>query len=269
MNSDFFANLAAHYEWQLSLLTLAGIIAVMAAGRLVTLAVPTLRAAHRLNSDTLARKMEKPAYAANQKWNRKWGGFFMLLIFALIMPFCLTLAPQPWWSVLLDMVVILFVYDFVYYLSHRFLFHDSAFFGGPLKWMHAIHHRQHNPCRQDSSYIHPLEVAIGLGLYVGTIFALSRVMGEFHVLTIVITWTAFSQINLHNHTLWESDRFPFRYMKYASQMHHNHHAKFTGGNYATITLLYDWMFGTLDHGDGYKRGSGPVRGGGASVPAQS
>ena len=33
-------------------------------------------------------------------------------------------------------------------------------------------------------------------------------------------------------------------------MHHNHHARFTGGNFATITLLYDWMFGTLDHGDG-------------------
>lgn len=35
-------------------------------------------------------------------------------------------------------------------------------------------------------------------------------------------------------------------------MHHNHHARFTGGNYATISLLYDWMFGTLDHGQGWK-----------------
>jgi sterol desaturase/sphingolipid hydroxylase (fatty acid hydroxylase superfamily) len=266
MNSAFFANLAAHYEWKLSLLTLGGIFAVMGLGRLLTLAVPTLRAAHKFNSDTLARKMEKPNYAANQQWNRKWGVAFMALIFALIMPFCLTLAPQPWWSVLLDMVVILFVYDFVYYLSHRFLFHDSAFLGGPLKWMHAVHHRQHNPCRWDSSYIHPLEVAIGLGLYVGTIFVLSRLMGPFHVATIVITWTAFSQINLHNHTLWEADRFPFRYMSYLSKMHHNHHAKFTGGNFATITLLYDWMFGTLDDGDGYGRHR--VRKGTASATAR-
>jgi len=35
-------------------------------------------------------------------------------------------------------------------------------------------------------------------------------------------------------------------------MHHYHHAKFTGGNFATITLLYDWMFGTLDHGEAGK-----------------
>ena len=35
-------------------------------------------------------------------------------------------------------------------------------------------------------------------------------------------------------------------------MHHNHHARFTGGYFATISLLYDWMFGTLDNGDGYR-----------------
>jgi sterol desaturase/sphingolipid hydroxylase (fatty acid hydroxylase superfamily) len=40
-------------------------------------------------------------------------------------------------------------------------------------------------------------------------------------------------------------------------MHHNHHARFTGGNYATITLLYDWMFGTLDHGDKPRKASRP------------
>jgi sterol desaturase/sphingolipid hydroxylase (fatty acid hydroxylase superfamily) len=34
-------------------------------------------------------------------------------------------------------------------------------------------------------------------------------------------------------------------------LHHNHHARFTGGNFATISPLYDWMFGTLDHGNGY------------------
>jgi sterol desaturase/sphingolipid hydroxylase (fatty acid hydroxylase superfamily) len=73
-------------------------------------------------------------------------------------------------------------------------------------------------------------------------------MGNFHVATVVITWIAFSQINLHNHDLWEADRFPFRYLKTMSVMHHNHHASFTGGNFATISLLYDWLFGTLDFG---------------------
>lgn len=93
---------------------------------------------------------------------------------------------------------------------------------------------------------------MGLGLYTACIFGLSLLMGGFQVVTIIVTWVAFSQINLHNHDLWEADHFPFRYLNTMSVMHHNHHARFTGGNFATITLLYDWMFGTLDRGQGYK-----------------
>lgn len=248
MDFRFLTSIMEHYHWQLSLLTALGIAVVTMAGKQLLMLVPEFRAAGRLNDAAYKQKMERPNYAANQKWNRKWGLFYWVVIFALILPFCLTIETQPWWRVLRDVVVILMVYDFFYYLVHRFLFHDGGFLGGPLMWVHAVHHRQHNPCRADSSYIHPLEVALGLGLYVATIFALSLVMGPFHVVTIVVTWIAFSQINLHNHDLWEADRFPFRYLSTMSRMHHNHHAKFTGGNFATISLLYDWMFGTLDNG---------------------
>ncbi len=248
MDTSFLASLAEAYQWQLSLYTALGIAAVTIIGKRFMLLVPAVREARALNEQAYDAKMEKPNYAANQKWNRKWGLFFWLLIFTCILPFCLTLEAQPVWRILLDCVVILMVYDFFYYLAHRFLFHDEGFFGGPLLWVHAVHHRQHNPCRGDSSFIHPIEVAIGLGLYVGTIFLLSRFMGNFHVATVVITWVAFSQINLHNHDLWNADRFPFKYLNTMSVMHHNHHAKFTGGNFATISLLYDWMFGTLDYG---------------------
>ena len=115
---------------------------------------------------------------------------------------------------------------------------------------------------------------MGLGLYVSTIFVLSLLMGRFHVGTLVVTWVAFSQINLHNHTLWETDRFPFKYMSYLSRMHHNHHARFTGGNFATITLLFDWMFGTLDDGTdklgkGYRREAGKPAASGQAANASS
>ncbi len=253
MSMAVLSTLIENYQWQATLYAIAGLVIATFAGKALTQLVPALKAAHRVNTDTLAKKMERPSYAENQSWNRKWGVFFVLLIFGLIVPFCVTLQPQAWWQMLVDSLVILFVYDFFYYLMHRFLFHDSGFLGGPLMWVHAVHHRQHNPCRQDSSYIHPIEVACGLGLFVSTIFILAQLMGTFHVVTFVVTWTAFSQINLHNHTLWNTDRFPFKYMNYLSRMHHNHHAKFTGGNFATITLLYDWMFGTLDDGEGWQK----------------
>lgn len=259
MDNAFFAWLAENYAWQLSLYAGLGIIALSLASRLFRL-VPTIGAAHRRNAEALRKKMEKASYADNQAWNRKWGVIYIVIAFGAIVPFTLTLETQPWWSMLLDILVVLMVYDFFYYLMHRFLFHDSRFLGGPLTWVHAVHHRQHNPCRMDSSFIHPIEVGMGLGLFVATVAGLSLVMGKFHVLTLVITWLAFSQINLHNHTLWENDRFPFKYLNYLSHMHHNHHARFTGGNFATITLLFDWMFGTLDDGadkvgKGYRRGA--------------
>lgn len=252
MESAFWEGLIAQYHWKLSLITLVSIFAIPFAIKKLALVVPTFREAARLNRETYGKKLENPRYAANQAWNRKWAVVFMAVIFGLIMPFALTTEPQPWWRVVVDCFVILMVYDFFYYLVHRFLFHDAGFLGGPLMWVHAVHHRQHNPCRMDSSYIHPIEVAMGLGLYVVCIFALSRFMGGFSVVTIVVTWMAFSEINLHNHDLWKVDRFPFRYLNTMSVMHHNHHARFTGGNFATISLLYDWMFGTLDYGEGYK-----------------
>lgn len=248
MDSQFLASLLEHYQWLPSLYAAVGIAVVPFIGKYLMMLVPTFKEVSLLNKATFEKKMERPNYAANQKWNRKWGAIFVVAIFGLIMPFCITTEMPPLWTIGLDIVAILMFYDFFYYLVHRYLFHDGGFLGGPLMWVHAVHHRQHNPCRNDSSYIHPLEVAMGLGLYVASIFVLSRFLGEFHVVTIIITWVAFSEINLHNHDLWKADRFPFKYLNTMSVMHHNHHAAFTGGNYATITLLYDWMFGTLDYG---------------------
>ncbi|WP_098104056.1 sterol desaturase family protein [Novosphingobium sp. PC22D] len=250
--STFSDWVMANYEWQLSLAAGLGILATVGLLKLLARAVPTIRAAGNTNAQVYAEKMAKPNYAKNQAWNRKWGIVFIAVIFGGILPFCLTIDPQPWWQVLLDCFVILMFYDFFYYLTHRFLFHDGGLIGGgPLMWMHAVHHRQHNPCRGDSSYIHPLEVAIGLGLYAVSIAVLAAIMGKFHVVTLVVTWVAFNQINLHNHDRWSADRFPFKYLNTMSVAHHYHHAKFTGGNFATITLLYDWLFGTLDMGNSY------------------
>lgn len=246
------STLFENYRLGLSLITWAGIIAATLLGRKFGPRVPTIGRANELNTKAFRQKMQLEQYAANQRLNRKWGLLDQAVIFVFMIPFCVTLEWPPAWKVVLDVFVILMFYDFFYYLTHRFLFHDGAL-GGPLKRVHAVHHRQKNPCRQDSSYIHPLEVAIGLGLYACSIFALAQIMGRFHVLTVILTWVAFSELNLHNHDLWEEERFPWRYLNYTSKMHHYHHAKFTGGNFATITLLYDWMFGTYDTGSGYKK----------------
>ena len=259
MDTSIFATLLEHYQWHLSLIAGLGIIAVVLVGKQLLLLIPTIKRAQQLNKEAVDKKMQRKIYSDNQKWNRKWASLYLVVIFGGILPFCLTTETQAWWKYPLDIFVILMVYDFFYYLTHRFVFHESNGVKGPLMWMHAVHHQQNNPCRMDSSYIHPLEVAIGLGLYAATIFGLSFVLGNFHVLTIVVTWVAFSEINLHNHDRWESNETGFKLLNYMSVMHHNHHVRFTGGNFATITLLFDWLFGTYDTGNGWGKNKRDAR----------
>ncbi|MCB2047539.1 MAG: sterol desaturase family protein [Novosphingobium sp.] len=238
------------YAIHLSILAFVLVALVNKLGAFLVRRVPTAREAEGINRDVAHQKLQKPNYVANMMMNRKWGTVFSAVIFGLIMPFCLTLETQVWWMYPVQIVTILMVYDFFYYWAHRVLFHDTPGRVGPLKWVHATHHRQLNPCRMDSAYLNPIETAIGLGLYVLTIALLSLVFGRFHVGMIVVTWVAFQQINLHNHDLWPRDKLGGGYIATMTEMHHHHHARFTGGNFATISLLYDWMFGTLDYGKG-------------------
>ena len=89
MDTALLQSLIENYNWQLSIYAGLGIIAVSLAGRLVRF-IPAFGAAHKLNSETLAKKMERPSYAENQRWNRKWAVLYLAVIFGLILPFCLT-----------------------------------------------------------------------------------------------------------------------------------------------------------------------------------
>lgn len=215
--------------------------------------VPIIRNTQVLNQAVADKRMQREYYRTNQSQTKLWGGVAQALTFIVILPFCLTPEPQPWWEVALDIFIILMVYDFFYYLTHRFLFHDGPL-GGPLLKIHAIHHQNKNPCRQDSSYLHPLESIIGLALFMGTIALLALILGKFSVLTLLVAHVVFLSVNLHNHDLVEeAPRFPFGYWHHSAHMHHVHHSRFTSGNYATITLFYDWLFGTYDTGEGWQK----------------
>lgn len=257
MDTSLFSSILDNYEWQLSLYAFVAVLAIPPLAKHLVVLVPTFKRMQRLNGEVAAKQVAKSYYRPIQNRSSFWGLLTQIAIFVFILPFCLTTESQPIWKMLLDIVVILMFYDFFYYLVHRFVFHN----GGPLLWVHTVHHQQKNPCRKDSNYLHPIETSLGLALYGASIGVLAAMMGDFHIVTIIITWIAFSEINLHNHDLMEEGRFPFKYLKYMSYMHHVHHARFTGGNFATISLFYDWLFNTYDTGNGwgkYKRPEQPV-----------
>jgi sterol desaturase/sphingolipid hydroxylase (fatty acid hydroxylase superfamily) len=263
MDASFFSEI---YLWKLALLTLVASLGIPVLIAPLLRLIPTLWQTAQLNRTTAIERQKRSFYMPIQNRSKRWGLATYLLVFTLILPFVVTAEAQPWWQIPRDVFVILMVYDFFYYLTHRFLFHDGGFGPGPLMWVHAVHHQNRNPCRMDSNYLHPIETSIGIGLYGSTIGVLGGLMGDFHIVTVVITVIAFSEINQHNHDLMDVEaRFPFRYLRYMSFMHHVHHGRFTAGNFATITLLYDWLFGTYDSGQGWSR---PKRAGRAAAATE-
>ena len=252
MDLSFFSS--ETYQWKLALIALIVSLGIPALAAPLVRLIPAFGKTSQLNKAAATERQKRSFYMPTQNRSKLWGLSAYLLIFVFVMPFVITAEAQPWWQIPRDIFVILMVYDFFYYLTHRFVFHDGGFGPGPLMWVHAIHHQNRNPCRMDSNYLHPIETCLGISLYGSTIGVVGWLMGDFHIVTIIITVIAFSEINLHNHDLMEAeDRFPYRYLRYMSFMHHVHHARFTAGNFATITLFYDWLFGTYDTGKGWKR----------------
>jgi sterol desaturase/sphingolipid hydroxylase (fatty acid hydroxylase superfamily) len=190
--------------------------------------------------DSVKWKMEK--YPPIVRANQKVGLWLNVVFFVFMLPFFVSLEAQPVWSTLLDIFITLMFYDFFYYLCHRFWFHGQ----GKMRQVHAVHHQARSPTYLDAHYVHPLETFIGLGLYMGCIAVLAPVLGGYHVSTIILTFVIFTQINIINHTFVDLDRFPFKTLTWITRKHHVHHENMHKGNYATITLFYDKLFGTLD-----------------------
>lgn len=245
--TEFIATLASHYHWQAALVVLVAIIAITKVGKWLAFRVPELQRMRELNLEEDKKKKAKEKYPPVMKASRNIGAFTNLAFFVLALPFCVTFAFQSsgWASagwVLLDSVLILMVYDFFYYLCHRFWFHGN----GWMRKIHAVHHQARNPTHIDAYYVHPVETFVGISLYLGTLAALAALLGPFNAVSVIITYVVFTQLNIINHTFVELPRFPFRTLSWITAKHHVHHENMHKGNYATITLLYDKLFGTLD-----------------------
>ncbi len=232
----------ANYNWLGSVLSLLLIILFTKVGKYLLFKVPALAHAKQENRREDKQKLAKEKYPPMVKANQKVGFYLNVTFFLLVLPFCVTLTPQAWWQVLLDIVVVLMVYDFFYYLMHRFLFHGQ----GRMRQVHAVHHQARNPTYIDSHYVHPLETFMGLALFFLTVAVMAAVLGAFHITTIVAMYILYVQLNQINHTRVDLPYFPFRVLTWITVKHHKHHENMHKGNYSTITLLWDRLFGTFE-----------------------
>jgi sterol desaturase/sphingolipid hydroxylase (fatty acid hydroxylase superfamily) len=146
-------------------------------------------------------------------------------------------AASPW-RMLLEGFGILITYDFAYYLVHRYPFHQW----GLMKRVHAVHHTIRFPLAYDSLYMHPLENAIGLALLMLCTF----VVGPVSIYSFAGVFVIYSMLNILNHAGLDLPFFPFRTITALARKHDKHHVSMRAGNYASITPLFDLLFGTAE-----------------------
>jgi sterol desaturase/sphingolipid hydroxylase (fatty acid hydroxylase superfamily) len=234
------------YNWLAAIVTIASIILIVAAGRFLLFRIPAFQRAVEFNTSERKRKWRDLGHKYHHriKSSQKIGLITNLFFFVVLLPLIVTLEPRSVGKVLLDAFVVLMVYDFFYYVTHRFLFHGKGYF----RRVHAVHHQARSRISSvDAFLLHPLEAIIGIALFYVVTVAIALITGEpFHAASIVITYVVFTQINQLNHTRIDLPYPPFRTINRIAIMHDAHHIDMHKGNYATITLLYDWLFGTLE-----------------------
>ena len=230
------------YDWQAALAFLAALIGLTVASRFLAFRVPALQRMRELNQAADREKLASEPFRDAVQASNRAGLLTNLAFYVAVLPFCIDLAPRPIWRHALDIVVVLMVFDFFYYGTHRFLFH-----GRLLRKVHSLHHRAHTPTYIDALYVHPLETTIGLVLFLGSIPLVAALAGApLHAVSMGIATLLFTQWNTINHTFVDLPRFPFRTLDRITSLHAAHHVDMNQGNYATLTMLYDWAFGTLE-----------------------
>lgn len=235
-----------NYNWMAGLVTMVLVVGIVMIAQKIAFSIPAIAKTREFNNAQNKSKWRDKGhkYQHRVKSSQKIGLGFTLAFYILAQPFIVTLEAQPIWKILLDVFLILMIYDFCYYMTHRFLFHGQGYF----RRVHAVHHQARSRVSSiDSHLLHPWEIFIGIALfYMVTIVYAIIAGGPFQVATIVITSIIYTQINQINHCRIDLHTAPWRALNWIAIRHDAHHIDMHKGNYATITLLYDWLFGTLE-----------------------
>jgi sterol desaturase/sphingolipid hydroxylase (fatty acid hydroxylase superfamily) len=230
------------WDWKAGLAFVGVLVAISLVGRFAVFEVPAFAEARASNRRVDRQKLSRKSYRAVVKVNNQTGLGMTVAFYAGVLPFFICLDARPIWRHVVDVLAVLLIYDFFYYLTHRFLFH-----GRLLRRIHALHHQARTPTYIDALYVHPVETAIGLLIFFGTIPLWAIVTGgPLHAVSIATCAAVFTYLNQINHTWTSLPRFPYRTVDAITSLHAAHHIDMNHGNYATITMLYDWLFGTLE-----------------------
>lgn len=244
--SDAMTQFTTQYFYDLlaSMFVLASVVGIMIAIRFTLLKISPIKEVHQFNKEENKKKWKaKEIYKLRVKSTERISLITNLVFFIAILPFFITIDTQGIGKILMDIFLLLMVYDFFYYLMHRFLFHGTGYF----KKVHGIHHQARSPTSVDALLLHPMEAFLGNALFAATVVFLGLVMQtEFHIITLILSASLYTNINQLNHVKMDLKGFPLNIFSWMAHKHSLHHIDMSHGNYATITLLFDKMFGTYE-----------------------
>lgn len=237
------------YNWQVSIAIIAATAIFIKVAKLILFQIPPFKRTLEVNLKENKRKYKEDTrrnYPGRLKTSKIAAFAPYILFFVGIVPFTVSFDAKPAWVIALNVFLILMVYDFFYYCMHRFLFHGKGYF----RRVHAVHHQARSPTSIDSLLLDPMEAFLGVFLYVvvTSAFAFYALAngGSMSWITILITMIIYTQINTFNHVKVDLPYFPFKILNWIAYKHSVHHIDMHKGNYATITLFFDKIFGTLD-----------------------
>jgi sterol desaturase/sphingolipid hydroxylase (fatty acid hydroxylase superfamily) len=145
-------------------------------------------------------------------------------------------APAAWTTVAFEALATLLLYDFLYYLMHRYLFHEWTL----LRSVHVVHHTNKFPTSFESLYGHPLENFLGVSL----LMTCTMIVGPVSLPAFAVIFAVFSWFNLLIHSGLDFRQPGLRVFAFLARKHARHHASMRAGNYASITPLPDLLFRT-------------------------
>lgn len=145
----------------------------------------------------------------------------------------------PVWLMLVQGVAILVIYDFTYYGLHRVMHIKSV-----MRLVHGVHHRARYPSALESLYLSPIELFLGLALLMASTYVVS-LFGPVHYLAFGAVFFVYSTLNIVIHSGMIFPHPVFYVVNLLTTKHHEHHFGDFGRNYASITPLPDFLFGTL------------------------
>lgn len=232
------------YDWLAALGFFVTLTLATLALRKIIFSVPAFEEMRQANRAADKPKLAKDSFRGWVKTNMRAGLYFNLGFYVLVLPFFVSFDARPLWQHGVEIVAILAVFDFMYYWTHRSLFH-----GNLLRKIHALHHQARKPTHIDSQFVHPVETIIGLSLFLFSIPIVSLIEGApLNVFSTVVATLIFTQLNTLNHvwTKLPHDNWLYRTVDYITGVHHAHHIDMNHGNYATLTMFYDKLFGTFE-----------------------